>query len=148
MLLVVGAQFSNLSSANPFIYPGPYLPRIYIRNDGSVEPATAPIERADNLYKLTGNIVLCTIEIQRDNIVLDGAGYTIQGNVSWLGEDAGNNGVIIAGRKNVNITRLNFKQCYTGIRISSSSHITVSDNSFSSGTHVGGSSSRFHVCPD
>lgn len=138
MLLVAGAPFVNLSSANFFPDPGPDLPRIYIRNNGSVEPATAPIERAGNLYKLTGNIVLYTIEIQRDNISLDGAGYTIQGNASRIkGYDDGNNGVIIAGQKNVTIKGLNFEQGATGIRISSSSNITVVNNSFSNGINTG-----------
>jgi hypothetical protein len=122
VLLVAGGLFGSLSSANFFPDPGPDLPRIYIRNDGSVEPAAAPIERAGSLYKLTGNIVLYTIEIQCDNIVLDGAGYTIQGNGSRIkGYDDGNNGVIIAGRKNVTLKGLNFEQDATGIRISSSS---------------------------
>jgi hypothetical protein len=74
MLLVAGTLFANLSSANFFPDPGPDLPRIYIRNDGSVEPATAPIERTGNLYKLTGNIVLYTIELSaratKNNILL------------------------------------------------------------------------------
>jgi len=138
MLLVAGALFANLSSANFFPDPGPDLPRIYIRNDGSVEPAAAPIERAGSLYKLTGNIVLYTIEIQCDNIVLDGAGYTIQGNGSRIkGYDDGNNGVILAGRSNVVIKRLNFEQGETGIRISGSSNISVIDNSFSNGICTG-----------
>ena len=106
---VLECQFVLFSEANFFPDPGPDLPRIYIRSDGSVEPATAPIERIGNIYKLTGNIILYTIEIQRDNIVLDGAGYTIQGNASRIkGYDDGNNGIIITGRKNVTITRLNF----------------------------------------
>jgi parallel beta-helix repeat protein len=138
MLLVAGVLFANLSSANFFPDPGPDLPRIYIRSNGNVEPATAPIERAGNLYKLTGNIVLYTIEIQRDNIVLDGAGYTIQGNASRIkGYDDGNNGVIVAGRNNVTITHLNFEQGETGIRISGSSNISVIDNSFSNGIRTG-----------
>jgi parallel beta-helix repeat protein len=138
MLLVAGALFANLSSANFFPDPGPDLPRIYIRNDGSVEPAAAPIERTGNIYKLTSNVVHYTIEIQRDNIVLDGVGYSILGNASRIkGYDDGNNGVIINGRNNVNITRVNFKQGDTGIRISGSSNISVIDNSFSNGICTG-----------
>jgi hypothetical protein len=125
--VMAGTQLAHFASANFFPDPGPDLPRIYIRNDGSVEPATAPIERTGNHYKLTDNIVLYTIEIQRDNIVLDGSGHLIQGNASWLGYDAGNNGVIVAGRDNVTITRLNIAQCYAGVRISDSSRITVVD---------------------
>jgi parallel beta-helix repeat protein len=138
ILLVAGALFANLTSANFFPDPGPDLPRIYIRHDGSIEPATAPIERAGILYKLKDNIVLYTIEIQRDNIILDGAGYTIQGNGSRIkGYDDGNNGVIVAGRKNVTITRFNFERGDTGVRISGSSNITVVDNTFSNGITTG-----------
>ena len=134
-----GLQFIDLAHGNFFPDPGPDLPRIYIRNDGSVEPATATIERSDSLYKLTGNIVLYTIEIQRDNIVVDGSGYLIQGNESWMGtaphsRDAGNNGIIIAGRNNITIMRLNIEKCTTGVRISNSSHISIIGNMFSNET--------------
>lgn len=134
---MVDSQLVQFSSANFFPDPGPDLPRIYIRSNGSIEPATAPIERSGNLYKLTDNIVMYTVELQRDNIVLDGAGYAIQGNASRIkGYDDGNNGVIVAGRKNVNVTRLNFEQGDTGIRISGSSDIAVVDNSFTNGIHT------------
>lgn len=136
--LLTGVYLINLVHGNIFPDPGPDLPRIYIRNDGNVEPTTAPIERTSNLYKLMDNIILYTIEIQRDNIVIDGAGHTIQGNESRIkGYDDGNNGVIIAGRNNVTITRLNFEQCDTGVRISNSSHVTVVDNSFFNGIKRG-----------
>ena len=134
-----GLQLIDLAHGNFFPDPGPDLPRIYIRNDGSVEPATAPIERTGSLYKLTDNIILHTIEIQRDNIVLDGSDYLIQGNESWMGTaprwgDAGNNGVIIAGLNNVTITRLNIEKCTTGVRISSSSQISIVGNMFTNET--------------
>jgi parallel beta-helix repeat protein len=138
VLLVAGGLFGSLSSANFFPDPGPDLPRIYIRNDGSIEPETVPIEKIGNLYKLTSNVIHYTIEIQRDNIVLDGAGYSIQGNASRIkGYDDGNNGVIVNGRNNVNITRLNFEQGDTGIRISDSTNISVIDNTFSNGLLTG-----------
>lgn len=109
-----------------FPEPGLDLPRIYIKSDGSVEPVTAPIERTGNLYKLKENITMKTIVIQRDNIVLDGAYHLIEGNKSWMGlapyfGDAGNNGIIITGRKNINITNLNIERFTTGIRIYNSS---------------------------
>ena len=125
-------QKVEIAESNFFPVPGPDLPRILIKNDGSIEPTTAPIERTGNIYKLTDNIVLFSIEIQRDNIVLDGAGYMIQGNASGLpGYDVdGNVGVIITGRNKVNITRLKFEQSDTAIRILSSSHVNVVKNSF------------------
>jgi len=135
--LVAGVQLIDLAHGNFFPDPGPDLPRIYIRNDGSIEPATAPIERTGSLYKLTDNIILYTIEIQRDNIVLDGSGYLIQGNASWMGYDSGNNGVVVAGRENVTITHLNIAQCYASVRVSNSSYISIADNNFINGTTTG-----------
>ena len=133
--LIVGVQFTNLSSANFFPDPGPDLQRIYIRSNGNVEPATAPIERIGNTYKLTDKIIMHTIVIQRDNIVLDGSDYLIEGNKSWMGlapgwGDAGNNGIIIIGRNHVNITNLNIKGFIAGVRISGSSHTSIVGNSF------------------
>jgi len=136
-IAVAGANPVRISSANFFPYPGPDLPRIYIRNDGSIEPATAPIERNGNLYKLAGNIILYTIEIQCDNIVLDGSNHILQGNASWMGYDSGNNGIILNGRKDVTIKHLNIAQCYTGIKISKSSDILVVNNSIANGTSIG-----------
>jgi parallel beta-helix repeat protein len=137
MLILSGAQFTNLSSANFFPDPGPDLPRIYIRSDGSVEPETAPMERTGNVYKLIDNAVLYTIEIQRDNIVLNGQGHTIQGNASWLGYETGNNGIIMTGRKNVNITGLSFEGCYTGVRVAASSGVNIIGNSFTNSIVMG-----------
>ena len=141
VLVVAGAQFTNLSSANFFPDPGPDLPRIYIRSNGNVEPATAPIERAGNIYRFTGNIAVQTIVIQRDNIVLDGSNYLIEGNKSWMGlaprwGDSGNNGIIISGQNNINITNLNIEKFTAGVRISGSSHINIVGNSFKEETSV------------
>lgn len=135
ILLIAGAHFASFSSANYFPDPGPDLPRIYIRANGNVEPATAPIERNGDVYTLTGNIAMHTIVIQRDNIVLDGAGFLIEGNKSWLGlasgwSDAGNNGIIITGQNNVNITNLSIERFSSGVRISGSSHISIVGNAF------------------
>jgi hypothetical protein len=136
LTLLVAGEFTQLSSANFFPDPGPDLPRIYIRSNGDVEPATAPIERLGSTYKLTGEITMKTIVIQRDNIVLDGFGHLIEGNESWTGlaphfGDAGNNGIIITGRNNINITNLDIEKFTAGVRISSSSHVNIVGNGFS-----------------
>jgi hypothetical protein len=51
---------------------------IIIRPDGSLSPSDVPIQRNDNVYTFTDNIY-ATLKIQRSNIVLDGAGYTLRG---------------------------------------------------------------------
>ncbi|MGB9914580.1 MAG: NosD domain-containing protein [Candidatus Bathyarchaeales archaeon] len=141
LFLVAVFQHANVSFANFFPDPGSDLPHIYIKSDGSVEPATAPIERIGNYYKLKENITMKTIVIQRDNIVLDGSHHLIEGSKSWMGlatyfGDAGNNGIIIAGRNNVKITNLNIERFTTGIRISNSSYINIFGNSFKEETAV------------
>jgi len=132
LLLVAGAQVTNIASANFFPDPGPDLPRIYIRANGNVEPATAPIERAGDVYKLTDDIALHTIVIQRDNIVLDGSGYLIEGNKSWMGTEraAGNNGIIVEGQHDISIKSFHFIGLSVGIRISNSSNINIANSSF------------------
>ena len=50
---------------------------IYIRGDGTVE-GTDEIERDGNVYTLTGN-VSSTLYVQKSNIVIDGAGFGING---------------------------------------------------------------------
>lgn len=54
---------------------------IYIRADGSIEPLTAPIERDENLYTFTGNIINQSLVVERDNVTVDGNGFTLQGHL-------------------------------------------------------------------
>jgi hypothetical protein len=141
VLLVAVGLFGGLSSANFFPAPGPDLPRIYIRSDGSIEPSTAPINKSGNNYKLTDNIVMHTVVIQRDNIVLDGSDYMIEGNKSWMGiapswGDSGNTGIIIVGQNHVNIINLNIEKYTAGVRITNSTHINIVGNSFKEETAV------------
>jgi parallel beta-helix repeat protein len=63
------------------IQPVKAIGTIYIRADGSVEPPTESIQRNGDIYTLTGNITLYEVDgivIERDNVILDGAGYTLQ----------------------------------------------------------------------
>jgi len=57
---------------------------IYIRANGSIYPSTPLIQRNGDLYTLTGNIGSSAdgIVILRNNVTLDGAGYTLQGSGS------------------------------------------------------------------
>jgi len=128
--LMVGAQFVGLAEAN--FTPLPELPTpIYIRNDGSVEPSTAPLKRAGNTYTFTGNIDN-TIEIQRSNTVVDGNGFTLtkpdvntgglMTPIGWLP------GIHIVETNDIIITNIAFKGCITGITAENSSNITISHN--------------------
>jgi len=103
---------------------------IYIRADGNVEPDTAPILTVDNItYTLTDNIVgdvpeySSAIVVERDNIVVDGAGYTIEGIRA-----SDSNGVNLTGRSNVTIKNTGIKAFNHGIHISESSNNTIHGN--------------------
>jgi len=99
----------------------------YIRADGTIDPSDAPISTVDNVtYTLTGNITCDTngILIERDNIILDGAGYTIQ-------ETAGNdmNGICLDGRSNVTVTNMTILKFKNGVWLKSSSNNSIVGNS-------------------
>jgi parallel beta-helix repeat protein len=98
---------------------------IYINADGSISPSTAPIYTADNItYTLTGNIAAGAgadgIVIERDNIVLDGAGYTLTGS--------GYGGTMLTSMGNVTINRMMITNFTVGIYLNSSSKCTFSGN--------------------
>ncbi len=51
---------------------------IYIQSDGSIVPASAPIRRDGDAYTITSDI-FSPIAVDKANIVIDGAGFTLQG---------------------------------------------------------------------
>jgi parallel beta-helix repeat protein len=62
------------------IEPAKATDTIYIRADGSIDPPTAPISTVDSItYTFTGN-VYDSIVVERNNIAIDGSGYTLQGS--------------------------------------------------------------------
>jgi parallel beta-helix repeat protein len=106
---------------------------IYIRADGSVDPLDVPIFSADNItYSLTDNIAgdftqsgSKVIILERDNIVFNGAGYTIQG-AGW--ERFVPRGIYLTGRSNVTIKNTTIKSFYIGICLHNSSNNNISGN--------------------
>ena len=100
---------------------------IYIRANGNVDPPTAPIQRNVNVYTFTNNIQ-GSIIVERDNIIVDGASYTLQGTGSETGID-------LSGRKNVTIQNLVIKNFDIGIYLSSSEHITIQESTISQNNH-------------
>jgi parallel beta-helix repeat protein len=111
---------------------------IYIRADGSIQPPTAPISSVDNVtYTLTENIAgnvpadSSAIIIQRDNIIIDGAGYTLQGT---KGSDS--KGIELTGISNVTIKNMKITAFYYGIWLDSSSNNSVSGNNITN-NHAG-----------
>ena len=82
---------------------------IYIRADGSVE-GTDKIQRDGDVYTFTARIY-DSIVVKRDNIVVDGGGYTLQGTGTGTGID-------LSGRKNVTVKNFEINQFETGINVS------------------------------
>jgi parallel beta-helix repeat protein len=85
---------------------------IYINPDGSVE-GTNKIQQNGAIYTFTDDIE-GSIIVQRDNpsqsdiIIIDGAGYTLQGNGTGIGVD-------ISGMYRVTVTNITIRQFQTGI---------------------------------
>jgi len=112
---------------------------IYIRADGSVDPSDAPISTADKVtYTLTDNIVgdvpfgSSAVVVERDNIVVDGAGYTIQGTVA-----SDSKGIDLSYRSNVTIKNMQIKAFYYSIYFDSSLNNTVSGNNLTANGFYG-----------
>jgi len=101
---------------------------IYIRADGIIE-GTDKIQRNGDTYTFTGNVSV-GIQVQRSNIVVEGAGYTLQGDGEIHGPtDIRGMGLEIAECKNVTIRNLNIKEFTRGIRFTSSFDCSIYQNS-------------------
>jgi len=95
---------------------------IYIRPDGSIEPTTANIATVDKvIYTFTGNIH-DSIVVERDDIVIFGAGCTLQGTGNGTG-------IELSERRNVTIKNVEIESFEYGIQMDDSSNNTISDNS-------------------
>ena len=99
---------------------------VYIRADGSIDPPDAPIATYDNItYRLTDNITSSGdgIVVERDNIIIDGAGYTLEGTgAMWF------YGIDLSGRTNVTVQNTRIKNFECGIYLSSSNYNNISGN--------------------
>jgi len=95
---------------------------VYIRADGSIDPPTAPISTIDNVtYVFTGN-TNDSVVVERDNIVINGSGYTLSGIWSY------SRGIDLTGRSNITINDINILAFEYGIYLSSSSNVNISRN--------------------
>ena len=93
---------------------------IYIRANGLVE-GTDKITSADNItYTFTDNIN-DSIEVERSNIIIDGAGYTLQGSGS-------ESGFLLWGIINTTIRNADIKGFEVGVYIGSASKNIISQN--------------------
>lgn len=144
---VLGLLFINLVTK-----PGNVHITIYIRADGNVDPSTANITSADKVtYTFIGDIH-DPIIVQRDNIVFDGAEYTIQGTGNGKGIDltgrskvtiknmkiqAFENGIYLSQSLKSNISGNNIKNNYNGIWLQSSSNNRIAENNITNNNKFG-----------
>jgi parallel beta-helix repeat protein len=101
---------------------------IYIRADGSVE-GTDKIQQDGNVYTFLGNISIDGsgidgIIVEKDNIVIDGADYTLQ----ITGTMESSRGLRLTDRTNVTIKNLQILGFNFGIQLQRSSGNTVFRN--------------------
>jgi parallel beta-helix repeat protein len=98
---------------------------IYIRATGEVE-GTDKIQRDRNVYTFIDNIFNKSIVIERDNIVVDGAGYTLQGTGA---EDS--KGIDLSHRNKVTIKNVEVTNTEYGIFLNYSSKNILAGNTAS-----------------
>ena len=96
---------------------------IFIKEDGSIDPITAPIQRSGNIYILKENTAISLI-IEKDDFVLDGAGYTLEG--PGFGDSPPR--INMTGISNLTITNMVLRGPNHGIVMSNCSSIKIIDN--------------------
>jgi parallel beta-helix repeat protein len=131
VLLLVEILFA--SSVNANFTPLPKLPTpIYIKEDGTIEGGAGALQRTGNSYTFVRDIDE-TIEIQKDDVILDGNGFTLtrppEVNTAGLMTPIGwFPSVRISNRDNIIIANVTFDRCYTGISVENSSNIVIIQN--------------------
>jgi len=107
---------------------------IYIRQNGSVSPSTAPIESIDNVtYTFTDNIFNTSIVVQRSNIILDGNGCTLERPTSSDFDI----GIYLEYLNNVTIKNTNIKGYSVGIRFYQITNSAILGNNITDSVLIG-----------
>ena len=108
---------------------------VYIRADGSIDPPDATISTFDGVtYTLTGSIAsdVHGIVVLRDNIVVDGSGFSIEGTgLEYY------SGIYFSEIGNVTIRNTNIKNFHYGIQSNSSSNNSISGNNITNNSIFG-----------
>jgi len=128
----------DLTKANPAGMSIPELPPpIYIRENGTIEGAEGAIQKTGNTYTFVRDISK-TIEIQRDNIILEGNSFTLtkppEVNTEGLMTPIGwFPSIQISNRDNIIIRNIKFDKCHTSISVVKSSNVVIIQNNMTNG---------------
>jgi len=95
---------------------------VHILEDGSVDPADSPISRDGDVYTLTGDITY-SIVVEKDNITIEGAGYTLFGKVEQY-----NGGVTLDYRHGVTVKNLIVRDTYRAFDLTFADDNTIVGN--------------------
>jgi len=101
---------------------------IYIRADGSIE-GTDKILQVGNVYTFTDNIY-DEIVVERDDIVINGADYALQGSGDGIG-------IYVVNKSNVEIKNTNIVAFKFGIYIDYSKNNILSENNLTNNNEYG-----------
>jgi parallel beta-helix repeat protein len=127
LALIVGSiaiwQFAiqpSNSNGNQPIIPAE---AIRIGPDGQINPSTAPIVNVGNNQYILSADIYGPIVVQRDNIVIDGANYMLQGV-----QEQGSRGIDLTGRMGVTVTNMKIEGFDYGIYLLGASKNTIHEN--------------------
>ena len=123
-----------VGSDNDCVYAFGSPQTIHINADGSITPTGAPIVTSDNItYNFADDIIYPAsfgIVVERNSIVIDGNGYTLQGNQSG-------NGLTLTGVSNVTIENVSVENFEWGISLELSSYNNVTGNNVAANSSYG-----------
>ncbi len=118
LTLILVTPLISFAEAN-FFPPPPSLAHVYIRDDGTIEPETAPIQREGGIYMLIDDLLNHTLEIQRSGVTVDGKGHVLDG--SGIGQ-----GIAIANQTDVTVKNATLRNFRVAVQLDSSSNCSLS----------------------
>jgi parallel beta-helix repeat protein len=129
VLLAFVLVLSSVAMFVRFTRPVEASGTIYIRADGSIEGTTF-IQTADNITYIFVANINDSIVVERNNTVVDGNGYTLQGIGSGTGID-------LDGRTNVTVRNTQIKNFSYGIWLRYSNNNSISGNNIAANERDG-----------
>jgi hypothetical protein len=132
-LLVTAATSTTIPTiANPVVPEKAPMDHAYIRDSGEVDPPTLPIHRSGNFYTLKEDLVNYTLDIQKDNVIFDGNGFSFN-SPSWGEFQQGFASIQISERNSIVVRNVTFDNCFTAVSVINSTDVLITQNSMKNG---------------